>query len=76
MSNRPTLTEEERLAQIDACLVTFATARGIQIEVVREEWRERSAIRQYQGGLRHRRNADLHAVGDAFDHFPVRKRTA
>lgn len=74
MSERPKLTEEERIAQIDACLVVFANGRGIAIAEVREEWKERAAIRQYVGGLRHRRNAELHAVADTFDGFTERRR--
>lgn len=71
--SRPKLTEEERKAQIYACLDTFAVARGIPIAEVREEWAERAAIREYLGGLRHRRNAELHAVADTFDGFTQRR---
>ena len=74
--SRPKLTEAERLAQIDACLVTFATARGIPIAEIRDEWRERSAIREYLGGLRHRRNAELHAIIDTIDVLAHRRKAA
>ena len=67
---------EERLAQIDACLVTFANGRGLPIADVREEWKERAAIREYLGCLRHRRNAELHAVADTFEGYTQRRRSS
>ena len=71
--SRPKQTEEERVAAIDACLATFATGRGIPLAEVREEWKERASIREYLGMLRHRRNAELHAISDTFDGFTQRR---
>lgn len=67
------MTDADRTAQIDACLATFAKGRRIPLDEVREEWRERAAIREYLGGLRHRRNAELHAVSDTLDGFTQRR---
>lgn len=67
------MTEAERVKQIDDYLVGVATARRIPIAEVREEWSERAAIREYLGGIRHRRNAELHAVSDALDGFYQRR---
>lgn len=68
------LTDEERRAKIDAYLVEFSRHNGRRIAEVREVWSERAAIREYLGGLRHRRNAELHAIGDAFDVISARER--
>lgn len=67
------MTEAERLKQIHDYLAGFAAARRIPIAEVREEWSERAAIREYVGGIRHRRNAELHAVSDALDGFCQRR---
>lgn len=67
-------TEDERKAKIDACLVEFSQHKGRRLADVREAWSERAAIREYLGGLRHRRNAELHAVSDTFDYFSTRER--
>lgn len=66
---RPAKTDAERLASIDATLATFARGRSLPFALVREVWVERAAIREYLGGLRHRRNAELHAVADTMDVF-------
>ena len=66
-------TDEERLAAIHACLVTFSEGRGIPLAEVVEEWKERAAILEYLSGLRHRRNAELHAIGYVFDDFTRRR---
>jgi hypothetical protein len=71
--SRPTLTEAERIGQIDACLATFAKGRGIPLDEVREEWKERAAIHEYLGALRHRRNAELHAVATTLEVFTQRR---
>lgn len=68
------MTEAERVKQIDDYLVVVARARRIPVAEVREEWSERAAVREYLGGIRHRRNAELHAVSDALDGFAQRKR--
>lgn len=73
MSSRPKQTEEERLAAIHDCLKQFAIGRGIPLAEVIEEWKERAAIREYLGGMRHRRNAELHAISDTFDGFTQRR---
>lgn len=67
------IPEEERKAKIAECLKVFATGRGIPLAEVVEEWKERAAIREYLGGLRHRRNAELHAVSDTFEGFTQRR---
>ena len=66
------LTREQQIAATKACLVTFATARSIPLHEVTEEWTERAAIREYLGGMRHRRNAELHAISDTFAAFAKR----
>jgi hypothetical protein len=66
------LTREQQIAITKACLVTFATARSIPLDEVTEEWTERAAIREYLGDMRHRRNAELHALGDTFASFTQR----
>lgn len=71
MSER--LTREQQIAAVDECLRVFAKARGIPLAEVIEEWKERAAVREYLGGLRHRRNAELHAVSDTFDGFTQRR---
>lgn len=68
------MTEAERLKQIHDYLAEVAAARRIPLAEVREEWSERAAVREYLGGIRHRRNAELHAVSDALDGFAQRKR--
>jgi hypothetical protein len=76
------MTEEERKARIEAYLAEFSRHNGRRLSEVREVWSERAAIREYLGGLRHRRNAELrhrrnaelHAIGDAFDYFVARER--
>lgn len=68
---KPT-SDDERRKQIGDYLTAFAKARGIPLAEVREEWSERAAIREYLGGLRHRRNAELHAVSDTTDGFTER----
>lgn len=70
------MTREQQIAATAACLVTFATARGIPLPEVTEEWTERAAIREYLGGIRHRHNAELHALSDTFDGFTQRRRVA
>jgi hypothetical protein len=67
------LTDEEQKAKVQACLVEFSRHNGRSLSEVREVWSERAAIREYLGGMRHRRNAELHAVGDAFDSFTARE---
>ena len=75
MSARPTQTEEERLAAIHECLTRFANGvPGRSLPEIVEVWSERSAARQYLGGLRHRRNAELHAISDTFDIIIARER--
>lgn len=69
---RPVPTEAERRAAIDGTLARFARARSLELANVREVWAERAAIREYLGGLRHRRNAELHAVTDALEWFTGR----
>ncbi len=71
MSDR--LTREQQIAAVDAYLAGFAKARGIPLAEVREEWNERAAIREYSGALKHRRNAELHAVGDTTEGFTQRR---
>ena len=72
---RPTApTDAKRRAKIDAYLVEFSQHNGRDIEDIREIWRERSAIREYLGGLRHRRNAELHAVSDTMEYVSARER--
>lgn len=66
-------TDEERRTQIGDYLKGFAKARGIAVAEIREEWSERAAIREYLGGIRHRRNAELHAVSDTTDGFTERR---
>lgn len=63
------MTDAERQASIRSALSDFAAARRIPLAVVGEVWSERAAIREYLGGLRHRRNAELHAVADTFEMF-------
>ena len=72
----PTLPESDaqRHAKIDAGLVAFSKHKGRSLAEIRELWVERAAIRQYVGGLRHRRNAELHAVGDVFEIIVARER--
>lgn len=68
------MTDADRQAAIRSALSVFATERGIPIAEVGEVWGERAAIREYDGGLRHRRNAELHAVADTFETFNDRVR--
>lgn len=68
------MTDAERQASIRAALSEFATARRIPVAEAGEVWTERAAIREYLGGLRHRRNAELHAVADTFETFNDRVR--
>ena len=70
----PPQTDQERLAKIDAYLVEFSKFNGRNIHEIREIWRERAAIREYLGGLRHRRNAELHAVSDTMELVTARER--
>lgn len=67
-------TDAERLAKIDAYLVEFSQHNGRDIASIRELWSERAAIREYLGGLRHRRNAELHAVSDTMEYVTQRER--
>lgn len=68
------MTREEQIAATAACLVTFAAGRGIPLSEVQEEWTERAAIREYLGGIRHRRNAELNALCDTYASFRQRGR--
>jgi hypothetical protein len=68
------MTDVERKAAIDATLEEFAKGRKLFIADVREVWSERAGIREYLGGLRHRRNAELHAVADTMEWFSERRR--
>lgn len=75
MSSRPKQTEEERKAAIADCIRTFAAGKpGRSLAEIWEIWSERAAIREYLGGLRHRRNAELHAISDTFDIIVERER--
>jgi len=67
-------TDQERLAKIDAYLVEFSQHNNRDISEIREIWRERAAIREFVGGLRHRRNAELHAVSDTMELISARER--
>lgn len=69
-----TPADEERRAKIDAYLVEFSQHRGRSIASIRELWSERAAIREYLGGLRHRRNAELHAVSDTLEYIAAQER--
>ncbi len=71
---RPAQTDAERLAKIDAYLVEFCQHGNRSIAEIREIWSERAAIREYLGGLRHRRNAELHAVSDVMEDVTARER--
>lgn len=71
---RPPTTDAERLENINATLTEFTKGRGLQLADVREVWTERAAIREYLGCLRHRRNAELHAVADTMEYFGERIR--
>lgn len=73
------MTDAERLASIDRTLAMralhFARSKADAPKLlasIRELWSERAAIREYLGGLRHRRNAELHAVADAIEMFNQR----
>jgi hypothetical protein len=61
------VTDAERKTAIDAELASIAKHRRRPLAEVREVWGERAAIREALGGLRHRRNAELHAVADTFE---------
>lgn len=70
------MTDEERRKEIDSTLASvaihFARSKAEVTRLmaeIREVWSERAAIREYLGGIRHRRNAELHAVGDAIEMF-------
>lgn len=69
-------TEEERVAQIDACLAAFAQGRDIPLAVVREMWSERAAHHEFVGGTKLRRNAELYAIRDTFIWFRNKRSTA
>lgn len=73
------MTDAERKEKIDSALASLAIAQARsradvsrQLAEIREVWTERAAIREYLGGLRHRRNAELHAVADTFEIFNAR----
>lgn len=73
------MTDAERKEKIDSALASLAIAQARsrtdvsrQLREIREVWSERAAIREYLGGLRHRRNAELHAVADTFEIFNAR----
>lgn len=76
MSRTARMTDAEQAAAVEQALANFARHRARSraalprvLADVREAWSERAAIREYLGGMRHRRNAELHAVGDTFDMF-------
>lgn len=75
------MTDAERKEKIDTELAQLAMhfARSKQdvarkLAEVREVWSERAAIREYLGGLRHRRNAEVFAVADTIEMFNERVR--